>query len=73
MLSDEQIRQIRKHIRNQTDEEFDEIWNQMVRDGIIDQDGNVLKKIPKPPDWLTQRNGDPKSIKSAKKKSRKRS
>ena len=48
-------------LRSATDEEDDAIWDQMVKDGIIDRDGNVLKKIPEPPDWLLEatRNGRP--------------
>jgi hypothetical protein len=46
---------------NMTDERHNEIIAQMVKDGIIDEDGNVLKKIPEPPDWLTGRNGRPKA------------
>jgi hypothetical protein len=56
-MTDEQILRLRESIRNQTDEEFDAIWAEMVKDGIIDNDGNVLKRIPEPPDWLTGRNG----------------
>ena len=46
-------------LRTATDEEDDAVLEQMVRDGIIDRDGNVLKKIPEPPDWLLEasRNG----------------
>ena len=51
---------------NMSDERHQEIIAQMVKDGIIDQDGNVLKKIPEPPDWLTGRNGHPKAEASAK-------
>jgi hypothetical protein len=44
---------------NVTDAEHDAIIDEMIRDGIIDRDGNVLKKIPEPPDWLLEasRNG----------------
>jgi hypothetical protein len=58
-VTDEQRRQLIESFRNQTDEEADAIWEEMVRDGIIDKDGNVLKKIPEPPDWLLEasRNG----------------
>jgi hypothetical protein len=58
-MTDDQRRQIIEGLRNQTDEEADAIWDEMVRDGIIDRDGNVLKKIPEPPDWLLEasRNG----------------
>ena len=60
---DEWTRQIRESFRDVTDAEDDAIWDAMVRDGIIDADGNVLKKIPEPPDWLTGRNGHaPKAV-----------
>ena len=79
MLSDAEISRIKERLRKQTDAEFDAIWDEMVRDGIIDHEGNVLKKIPEPPEWLTQTNGRtkprPNTEKPAKKakRSRKRS
>jgi len=60
-MTDEQILRLRESIRHQTDEEFDAVWAEMVKDGIVDADGNVLKRIPEPPDWLTGRNGTPKN------------
>ena len=42
---------------NMSDERHDQIIAEMVRNGILDKDGNVLKRIPEPPDWLTGRNG----------------
>jgi len=56
-MTDHERRKIIESLRNQTDEEGDAIWAEMVRDGIIDEDGKVLKRIPEPPDWLTGRNG----------------
>ena len=53
------IEEMRGVFLNMTAEEHEEIIAEMVRDGIIDEDGNVLKKIPEPPDWLLEasRNG----------------
>ena len=61
------IEEMRGVFLNMTAEEHEEIIAEMVRDGIIDEDGNVLKKIPEPPDWLTGRNGHPKAAPPAKK------
>ena len=76
MHEDEWTRKIRESFRDVTEEEDDAIWDQMVKDGIIDNDGNVLKRFPEPPDWLTGRNGQaPKvetSVKPAKKSKRPR-
>lgn len=55
------VEELKGAFLNMTDEEHEEIIAEMVRDGIIDEDGNVLKKIPEPPDWLTGRNGHPKA------------
>jgi hypothetical protein len=60
-MTDEQKRRLSERLRNTTDEEFDLIWARMVANGIIDEDGVVLKRIPEPPDWLTGRNGHPKA------------
>ena len=54
------VEELKGAFLNMTAEEHEEIIAEMVRDGIIDEDGNVLKKIPEPPDWLTGRNGHPK-------------
>lgn len=52
------VDELREAIRKMTDEEFDEIIAEMVADGILDEDGNVLKKFPPPlPDWITETNG----------------
>jgi hypothetical protein len=75
------IEELRDAFRNMTDEEHDEIMAELVREGIMDEDGNVLKRFPEPPDWLLEasRNGEaPKEeppVKPAKKskRSRKRS
>ena len=57
MLSDAEINRIKDSFRTMTDEEHDAIMDEMVREGIIDEEGNVLKRLPEPPDWLTQANG----------------
>jgi hypothetical protein len=53
------VEDLRGAFLNMSDEEHDEIIEEMIRDGIIDRDGNVLKRFPEPPDWLTQANGRP--------------
>jgi hypothetical protein len=74
MLDEETIERIKESFRTMTDEEHDAIMAELVRKGIMDEEGNVLKKMPEPPDWLTQANGRTKSAKPAKspKRSRKR-
>jgi len=77
----QRVEELREAIRNITDEEHDEIMADLVRKGIMDEDGNVLKRFPEPPDWLlgASRNGRaPKAEAPAKpakkaKRSRKRS
>ena len=56
-LADEML----ESLRSITDAEADAVWEEMIRDGFIDRDGNVLKRFPEPPDWLTQANGRSKS------------
>ncbi|HKB04635.1 MAG TPA: hypothetical protein VKD90_20595 [Gemmataceae bacterium] len=58
---DEMIRKVIEGLRTMTDEEHDAIMAELVRKGIMDEDGNVLKRFPEPPEWLTQANGRPKS------------
>jgi len=62
------VEELREAIRNMTDKEHEEIIAEMVADGILDEDGNVLvsARIPEPPDWLTGRNGKPKNGEAAK-------
>ena len=57
VLDDKTIRRIKDSFRTMTDEEHDEIMAERVRDGIMDEEGNVLKRMPDPPEWLTQANG----------------
>lgn len=61
-MSDELARAMLESLRTMTDEDADRTWDAMVKDGIIDEDGNVLKRFPpEPPDWLTGRNGQSKA------------
>jgi hypothetical protein len=66
MNLDEWTHKIRASFRGVTDEEDDAVWAEMVKDGIIDADGNVLKRIPEPPNWLTGRTGRAKTEEAAK-------
>ena len=66
------VEELKGAFLNMTDERHDEIIAEMVKDGIIDADGNVLKRIPEPPDWLTGRNGHAASEASTKKSKRPR-
>jgi hypothetical protein len=47
---------------NMAEERHDEIIAKMIKEGIIDENGNVLKRIPEPPEWLTGRNGHTSTI-----------
>jgi hypothetical protein len=74
-MDDQTIQRIKDSFRTMTDEEHEEIMAELVREGIMDEEGNVLKKMPEPPDWLTQADGRTKSARPAKspKRPRKRS
>ena len=56
-MTDDMIRKITESLENETDEESDAIWNALIAKGIIDKDGNVLKRIPLRPEWLPPLNG----------------
>jgi hypothetical protein len=58
---DELLRRVRESFRTMTDEESDAIWEEMIRDGIIDRDGKVLVRMPEgPPEWArSTSNGKP--------------
>jgi hypothetical protein len=47
-------------LRSATDEDVEAAFAEMIKNGIIDEDGNVLKRFPEPPDWLTGKNGHAK-------------
>jgi tRNA(Phe) wybutosine-synthesizing methylase Tyw3 len=51
-------------LRTATDAEDDAILDEMVKEGIIDEDGRVLKKIPEPPDWLLEASCDGRAPKA---------
>jgi hypothetical protein len=48
-------------LNSTTDEDFEAAWAEMVKQGIIDEEGNVLKRFPEPPEWLTGKNGHTRS------------
>ena len=55
---DEWIRSVKESFVDITEEESDAIWEELVRDGIIDRDGKVLVRMPEgPPDWAKPGNG----------------
>jgi hypothetical protein len=58
-----------------SDEESDEIFEEMIRDGIMDREGHVLVRMPEgPPEWARPANGQPAESKSEKaRRPRKRS
>lgn len=58
---DEMIRKVIEGLRTMTDVEHDAIMAELVHKGIMDEHGNVLKRFPEPPEWLTRANGQPKS------------
>jgi hypothetical protein len=63
-----------EHFLNMTDEEHEAIMEELIRDGIMDREGNVLVRMPEgPPAWLTQSNGHIAEPNAKSKKSRKRS
>lgn len=54
------VDELREATRTITDEEHEEIIAEMVAEGILDEDGNVLKRFPEPP-WLAEDNGHVKN------------
>jgi hypothetical protein len=73
MLDAETIKRIKEGFRTMTDAEHDAIMEELIRDGIMDHDGNVLVRMPEaPPAWLTQGNGHVAKPEPKPKKSRKR-
>ena len=74
MLDAETIERVKEGFRTMTDKEHDAIIEEMIHDGIMDREGNVLVRMPEaPPAWLTQSNGHVVEPKAKSKKSRKRS
>ena len=56
---DDWVRKVKQAFeRPLTVEEDDAIWDAMVRDGIIDNDGKVLVRMPEElPEWAKPANG----------------
>jgi len=48
MRDEELIEQLREGVRH-LDENPRELWEKLIREGVIDQEGNVLLRMPKPP------------------------
>ena len=57
MLDQRVIQEVRESLRNMTDTEYDELMAELQRDGIIDEHGNVLKRMPVPP-YVPDANGE---------------
>ena len=73
MFTDEDFRKVKESIRNMTDERFDEIMEELIRDGIMDRDGNVLVRMPEgPPEWARPADEHPPAATKNGKPSRKR-
>jgi len=67
MFTDEDYRLYREHLRTMTDAEFDEIMEELIRDGIMDREGNVLVRMPEgPPEWARPANEQPAATKNGK-------
>jgi hypothetical protein len=73
MLTDDEIQKVKDHLRNMTDAEFDEIMEELIRDGIMDRDGNVLVRMPEgPPEWARPANEVPDATKNGKPEKKRR-
>ena len=70
-MTDETIRQVIEGLENQTDEEFDANMDILVAKGIMDEDGNVLKRIPLRPEWLPPLNDHTSTTETAAKPAKK--
>lgn len=69
MRDDLLIQHMREALQSLEGEEaFDRLYAILQRDGIIDEHGNVLKRVPAPP-YVREVNGEPK--KSARPRKRK--
>ncbi len=55
-----------------TDEDWDELWEELIRQGVIDAQGRVLKRAPEPPED-TPGNGKTKKPAHAREKGRRAS
>jgi hypothetical protein len=48
MRDEELIEQLREGVRH-LDKNPRELWEKLIREGVIDQEGNVLVRMPEPP------------------------
>jgi hypothetical protein len=60
MRDEELLEQLREGMRR-LGENPGELWEKLIREGVIDQDGNVLVRMPEPPP-KRKANRTPKSI-----------
>ncbi len=67
MLDNRRIQELRESIRSTTDEEMDEIMAELQREGIIDENWQVLKRMPAPP-WKREVDGETKKPANARKR-----
>jgi len=52
---------------NMTDEEHNAVMEELIRDGIMDREGNVLVRMPEgPPEWAQPANEQPAATKNGK-------
>jgi hypothetical protein len=73
MLDRRWVQEMCEAIRTTTDEEMDEIMAQLQREGIIDENWQVLKRMPAPP-WKREVDGETKKpANSRERKPRRRS
>jgi len=49
MRNEPWLEALREAVRKFSEKPDDEIWDEMVRDGIIDEEGRVLIRMPEPP------------------------
>lgn len=51
------VDELRNALQSTSEQEHDAIIAELVDEGILDEDGNVLKRFPQLPEWLGGRNG----------------
>jgi hypothetical protein len=49
MSDDDLYEKLREAVRKQSQRPAQEIWDEMVQRGAIDEEGNVLLRMPQPP------------------------
>ncbi len=64
MLEDPLIQRLREAIRKQAQRPPGELFEEMVRQGVIDRKGNVLLRMPEPPEPERKRTKRKKKKKS---------